>query len=459
MRRLDRPLLLYAKQFREFVLRLLFNGNNGDTTTIDASGYNANVILAGSAQISTAQSEEGGSSLSLNGTSDYASVADAPRFDFGDSDFTLRLWVSATTLSAPGPFYALLSKTDSDSNAPWRIHISDKNLNFLMRTASGTAWQINEAMLGRITAGTPFVVEVCRFGNNITLRLDGVCVFLDTWTGSIWANSAPVQIGAISLYSTPSYFPGYIDNLYIKKGIADYTGGLSTPAFSTVVLQLPCTGTNGSTTVTDESTLGKVVTLNGGMSISTAFDAGGTLYFDGVNDYATVPVSSVEYDLSKDFTIEFSFKPDNATSGNGGILHLGFYTAGGTNTWTRKGFSIRKLGSFIRFYYYATVSADEQYNDVTIPDANEHHYRISKCGSGVQVHLDGVRVAGIDPGLGSTVKDLLATTSTTLRIGLWDYSAGNEFLAGHLRRIRITNGFARSRTAKSYTPSFPYPTS
>ena len=56
--------------FPKVKLLLPFDGSNGATSTTDSSNANNAVSFAGTAQISTAQSKFGGSSLLLDGDSD-----------------------------------------------------------------------------------------------------------------------------------------------------------------------------------------------------------------------------------------------------------------------------------------------------------------------------------------------------------------------------------------------------
>lgn len=58
-------------------LLLRFEGANGATTTIDTAGKHS-PVLHGNAQISTADARSGTSSLLLDGTGDYVSLADSP---------------------------------------------------------------------------------------------------------------------------------------------------------------------------------------------------------------------------------------------------------------------------------------------------------------------------------------------------------------------------------------------
>ena len=61
-------------------LLMHFNGTNGSTTMTDNSKNNFAVTAVGNAQLSTAQSKFGGSSLLLDGTGDYLTFASNSQF-------------------------------------------------------------------------------------------------------------------------------------------------------------------------------------------------------------------------------------------------------------------------------------------------------------------------------------------------------------------------------------------
>ncbi len=62
--------------FPQTSLLLPFDGSDAATSTSDLSNRNATVTFAGTAQLSTGQSKFGGSSLLLDGNSDYLTISD-----------------------------------------------------------------------------------------------------------------------------------------------------------------------------------------------------------------------------------------------------------------------------------------------------------------------------------------------------------------------------------------------
>jgi YD repeat-containing protein len=68
------------------------DGLQGATTLSDDSSYHRAVSVFGNAQLSTAQSKFGGTSIALDGAGDYLSVASSVNFDFS-GDFCVESWI------------------------------------------------------------------------------------------------------------------------------------------------------------------------------------------------------------------------------------------------------------------------------------------------------------------------------------------------------------------------------
>ena len=220
--------------------------------------------------------------------------------------------------------------------------------------------------------------------------------------------------------------------------------------YNSCSLLMHFSGSNGSTTTfIDNSPNNLTATSNNGASISTVQSkfGGSSLLLDGTNDYLSVANSTV-FDLTGDYTIEFWAYSSNF--GAGGYLHRAFYSTGGLGWTGGMSFSIRGIGG-IRFYFYATTNANEQYIDVAAPSSNTwHHFAMVKSGTTGRVFIDGT--------LAGTINSLNtpATNTQTLRIGVWDYSAGAEYFNGYIDEIRITKGYARY-TGSFVTQSIEFP--
>jgi hypothetical protein len=227
-------------------------------------------------------------------------------------------------------------------------------------------------------------------------------------------------------------------------------------SFANVLLLLHMDGSNGSTTFTDSSSNAFAVTSFGNAQISTAQSkfGGASGLFDGNGDYLTTPTSTA-LDLGNTYTIEFWMRA-NSFASNGGLIHRGLYTTT-TNSWNGLAFSIRQLGSEIRFYFYGISNATEQIINVPISGNftinTWHHVAMTRSGTTGYVLVDGV--------LKNTISSLNtpAASSRDLKIGVWDYSTGStvsEWFNGYIDDLRITKGVARY-TANFTPPANPSP--
>jgi hypothetical protein len=86
--------------FSNVSLLLHGDGTNGSTTIVDSSASPKTLTAFGNAQISTAQSKFGGSSIAFDGTGDYLSISSSNDLTLGTSDFTLETWARLATVSA-----------------------------------------------------------------------------------------------------------------------------------------------------------------------------------------------------------------------------------------------------------------------------------------------------------------------------------------------------------------------
>ena len=275
--------------------------------------------------------------------------------------------------------------------------------------------------------------------------------------GGSGGSGGAVQTGSIAnqtiLYNVTTSQDNIISGLNLSSNkwgvtvVEEWNSGsiVGDEYYSSCSLLMHFSGSNGSTTFIDNSPNNLSITSNNGAKITSSISKfGGTSgFFDGTNDYLSIASNSV-FDLTGNYTIEFWAYSSNF--GAGGYLHRGFYSTT-SQTWAGLSFSIRGIGG-IRFYFYATTNANEQYIDVTTPSNNIwHHFAMVKSGTTGTVYIDGT--------LAGTVNSLNtpAVSSQTLRIGVWDYSASSEYFNGYIDEIRITKGIAR------YTGNFTVPTS
>jgi hypothetical protein len=208
------------------------------------------------------------------------------------------------------------------------------------------------------------------------------------------------------------------------------------PNYSSVVLLLHGDGTNGSTTITDNSPTPKTVTAVGDTQISTAqsvFAGGSSIRLDGSGDYITVPSSTDFAFGTGDFTLEFFVRFNVLQTVNSNMVHTningGFaiYQTPTAGSWqiARSG-----IASELAFSWSPVIST-------------WYHFAVSRTSGTMKVFIDGVQVASG------------ASATSFLQNGFWfgrDYLGALSYANCWAEEIRITKGVGR------YTAAFTAPT-
>jgi hypothetical protein len=211
------------EEFDNVSLLLHGDGTNGSTTIVDSSSSPKAVTAVGDAQISTAQSKFGGSSLAFDGTGDYLTVPSSADFAFGTGDFTVEFWL----------------KSQNSSNQRGILQISDatgglstsyaNGLVFYFPTASSIGALINGAGLQSanniLSLNTWHHVAATRSGTSFAVFVDGVQSITSTSSANLTASNLAVG----GYYDTSYLLNGYIDDLRITKGVARYTSNFTPP--------------------------------------------------------------------------------------------------------------------------------------------------------------------------------------------------------------------------------------
>ena len=204
--------------------------------------------------------------------------------------------------------------------------------------------------------------------------------------------------------------------------------------YSSCSLLLHFSGSNGSTTFIDNSPSPKTATSNNGAVISTAQSKfGGTSgFFDGTNDYVSIPNNTEFNFASGTFTVEFWVYFSSVT---GDRILLSTYQ-NSTNGW------------YIELYLskiLVNLSGDgtDITGTTTILANTWYHIAVSGTAGSYKLFINGTQE-------GSTYTGITTLSSTApLYIGTLVVSGtGYYYLNGYIDELRITNGIAR------YTGSF-----
>jgi hypothetical protein len=203
---------------------LLLNYTNAGI--IDNAMQN-NLETIGNAQISTAQSLYGISSISFDGTGDYLTMPSNLACTFNTGDFTVEAWIYNT--SAAATYKSIVDTRSLDTFTAWIFGLNATNKLDIVygasRLASATTVSTNQWVH----------VAVTRSGSTIRLFINGV---VDANTATYSSTINPVSltpwIGAghtsATVTATAGYFwNGYIEDLRITNGYARYTANFTLP--------------------------------------------------------------------------------------------------------------------------------------------------------------------------------------------------------------------------------------
>jgi hypothetical protein len=208
------------------------DGPNGSTTITDNSPSPKTVTAVGNAQISTAQSKFGGTSIAFDGTGDYLTVPDGAAFEYGSGNFTAEAWVYPVASPNQPIIIGQWDGVGGGTGLSWVITLSNnssRNLRFLLST-DGSGVVTDSVSSSPLTLNAWSHVALVRSGDVFTAYLNGTSAVSYTISAgaSLFNATNVITVGASSMASQP--FNGYIDDIRITKGVARYTANFTPPA-------------------------------------------------------------------------------------------------------------------------------------------------------------------------------------------------------------------------------------
>jgi hypothetical protein len=193
--------------FPKVKLLLPFDGSNAATTTNDESNSAHSVTFAGGAQISTAESKFGGSSLYLNGDSGTKlTISQSSDFDFGTGDFTIEFWIKTS-----------LSNNDSQSRRVISFGVNDANRIQIFLSSDGIDFYDTGSVKvdGDIDVadGNWHHVAFTRSGTSLKGFVDGAQSGSTASNSTDYDNAAALTIGAYASTGLGRVV-GYLEDFY-----------------------------------------------------------------------------------------------------------------------------------------------------------------------------------------------------------------------------------------------------
>jgi len=201
------------------VLFLKGNGSNGSTNIIDSSPTPKTISVFGTAQISTAQSKYGGSSLYFDGTNNcFIGTPVDSIYTLGSDNFTLEMWVYPFS-AAPNGIMAWNANATMPSLA---------TLNPVYSNFGGTFsfWRQNATVTGlqQLTINTWQHHALVRSGNNFKWFLNGTLTVSFSSTESFTGERIVIGTNGVNGYLAFAQF--YLSHLRLTKAVR-YTGNFN----------------------------------------------------------------------------------------------------------------------------------------------------------------------------------------------------------------------------------------
>ena len=318
--------------FSSTSLLLLGNGTNGgqNNTFVDGSTNNFTVTRNGNTtqgSFSPFSAPDGRWSNYFDGSGDYLSIGSASQaeFNFGSpsgstNNFTIEGWFYSTGSLNSSNYQLLVGVHDNANCGSWGVYVRSNGV-FIF--GSGCYFTGG----GTISSNTWYHFAIVRSGSTLTVYVNGQQVDQQTRTGD-YENSGDT-LGVGRQVENGNYaFTGYISNLRILKGTAQYTANFTPSTSPLTAITNTSLLTCQSNRFKDNSSNAFTITPSGDAAVTSfspfaplaeysAGSNGGSGYFDGSGDYLSV-ADNAAFDVgSGDWTIEAWLYINTAKNYNG----------------------------------------------------------------------------------------------------------------------------------------------
>jgi len=391
------------------VLMLHFDGADAAVATKDAATDKA-VTFVGAAQIDTAQSKFGGSSLLLANTGlngDYITLLDSDDFNFGSGEFTIGFWAR---MALDPDSRTIFDQTVDANNYIWGA-INDATHFYVLSLSGGTAVASkNFELPATMVKDVWYYFEICRSGNTLKCYLDGTAS-ADTYdmTGKTMPDLAATWWVGSS--SRERGMNGWIDDFFIIKGKSLHTANFTAPTISPSPKDVTCVANAQIDTAQKE--LGT-----------------GSILLDGTGDYLSL-LNSADFNFgSGNFTVDFLWRTVDGSSAQFVMAHSG----GSPNLeW-----DIYYSGTLLYFQYSTNgTSWNSLLVSWTASNNIWYHIAIVRNGNDLKFFIEGTQVG--------TTQDVTGVTLYSANAPLWIGGIYPDITAISCwyDEIRISKGIAR----------------
>jgi hypothetical protein len=193
----------------------------------DATSKNV-LETVGNAQISTAQSKFGGSSIAFDGTGDYLITPYLPLFDMWRGDLTVEGWFYFNSLSNVPHLFQFAEPNVSSSEFRVTIYVQSSVAKMYTQVGSTGADRITGTTT--LSTGQWYHIALTKSGSTFTLWVNGVSQGTSTTTTYPSGVNERFTVGWQSQSGGANdYLNGYVDDVRITRGYARYTSAFTPP--------------------------------------------------------------------------------------------------------------------------------------------------------------------------------------------------------------------------------------
>lgn len=447
-----------------------FVDNNASPKTITVTGTPAITPFSPFAPTQSYSAAAVGGSGYFDGTGDYLVASDAA-LAFNNDDFTLECWVNA-------------SSTPSDKGIFESRPVGTGTTGFTVTAFTGTTIRIFSGS-ALITSGTINYVNtwchiaLSRISGTTTFYVNGQSQGSTGSLGNLTGSSFVIAGGRYGGSATPdAFFPGYISNFRIVKGVGVYTGNFTPPVGQLATSGAASAAAYPSTTNVNTSFASSACSLllnftNAGVVDATAKNVletvgdaqisttqskwgGGSIFFNpsagSATDYllSATPLSELAFlNNGSPWTVEGWFYTGSTSAQT--ILST---NAASATVGINIGINSTAAGDIVcGIYRGVSGSSLTAASSGSAWSTNTWVYFavVLDASKNLKIYIHGSQVATTS---GSSFSFSSSNPTYPLVIGRYQFSTPGEYFNGYIDDLRITRGVARTITA---SPTAPFP--
>jgi len=399
----------------------------------------------------------GPSGYASNNPGDWIDTPANTDLDLGAGDWCIDFWLNCFTGATVQS--SVFGKCATGLTDGYYCYVNTGGaLLFALNRADGTVLSMSSGTTP-FSAGGQHHVAIERYGNTITMYIDGVALNAVPLTQAVKAAPYKFAIGALGEWGANINLNGHIDEFRVSIGTARFKGNFPLPVkayevpattgndqFTKALLHFD--GGNGSTTITDSNAGGAAhAWTNHAGSITTADSKfGGASYNNGAQvGWVDTPDSADFHVAALNFAVDFWFKYEGVIPAGASLRLFGQDTSAGTD---RSISGSTNNSSKIVGTYTTNGSTGVDLAGATTIAAGWHHYAFVRSGSNLYLFLDGVMDAY------AQISGAIWNSSGKFAVGEIGERVGGMW-NGKLDEFRLSVGTPRW-TGNFVPPTVPY---